>query len=290
MHGLIFVTWEKYLAQRFGASFLKTYREAIGETPARFPLASRLYDDATLSRGIETVSALTGLPADTLLREYGHYFIINGLTGYLCTAVLAEVHCASQLLTAMHDVHARLRQTHEGVTPPLFTYEASAHAHEVHLIYDSERRLCSLLWGAIEGAAERYREQVQIVERSCMKQGARVCRIEAQFSGVGAFALQKTREQHAREEQQQALRRLVLASLPGFGTAEGATIGDLQDVFQRRENVEAHQLRPAVLLEALQQLQFAGLVKSSANQPGDDLVHRRYWRFRHFRMETPPVE
>lgn len=156
------------------------------------------------------MSTLTGLPADTLLLEYGRYFIINGLTGHLCTAVLAEVHCASQLLAAMHDVHARLRQTREGVTPPLFTYEASAHAHEVRLIYDSERRLCSLLWGAIEGAAERYGEQVQIVERSCMKQGAQLCRIEAQFSGsaVDGFPLQKTREQHAHEEQQQALRRL----------------------------------------------------------------------------------
>jgi hypothetical protein len=118
-----------------------------------------------------------------------------------------------------------------------------------------------------------------------MKRGAQVCRIEARFSGPAydAPATRKIPEQVAREEQQQELRRLVLASLPGYGTTDGATLGDLQELLRRRGYTDTHQTRPAVLLEAIQQLQFAGLVKSSANQPGDDLTHRRYWRFRHFR-------
>jgi hypothetical protein len=32
MHGLIFVTWEKYLAERFGQALLHTYRSSIQET------------------------------------------------------------------------------------------------------------------------------------------------------------------------------------------------------------------------------------------------------------------
>jgi hypothetical protein len=51
MHGLIFVTWEKYLTERFGQARLNTYRNAIGESAASAPLASRLYDDATLLAG-----------------------------------------------------------------------------------------------------------------------------------------------------------------------------------------------------------------------------------------------
>ncbi len=285
MHGLIFVTWEKYLTERFGNSLLSAYREEIGETPTGAPLASRLYDDTTLLAGLEAASKLTGMATKTLLREYGRYFIINGLTSHLCTYVLSEVHSGSQLLGAMREVHARLRQTHEGVTPPLFHYEASAHPREVRLVYDSQRKLCSVLLGAIEGAAERYGEQVHIIEHSCMKRGARVCRIEARFSGpvYAAPAVRKIPEQVARQEQQQELRRLVLVSLPGYGTTDGAALGDLQELLRRRGYTDAHQTRPAVLLEAIQQLQFAGLVKSSANQPGDDLTHRRYWRFRHFR-------
>jgi predicted hydrocarbon binding protein len=236
MHGLIFVTWEKYVTERFGKDLLDTYRQHIGETPTSAPLASRLYDDATLLAGVGAASRLTGLPADTLLQEYGRYFIINGLTSHLCTYVLTEVPTASELLRAMREVHARLRQTQDGVTPPLFQYEVARHPNEVRLIYDSERKLCSVLWGAIEGAAERYGEQVSITERTCMKRGDPVCRIEAQFSGPGtsepAYVL--IPEQITRREQQQHLRGQVLAALPGFGTAEGLTLSDLQQLLMRR--------------------------------------------------------
>ena len=97
MHGLIFVTWEKYLTERFGHGFLSTYRGAIGEAIANAPLASKLYDDATLLAGVGAASQLSGLSAERLLREYGHYFIINGLTGHLCTYVLSQVHSGRDL-------------------------------------------------------------------------------------------------------------------------------------------------------------------------------------------------
>ena len=35
MHGLIFVTWEKYLTDRFGPQLLNAYRLEIGETGPR---------------------------------------------------------------------------------------------------------------------------------------------------------------------------------------------------------------------------------------------------------------
>src|SRR5205814_10695639 len=69
MHGLIFVTWEKYLSERFDSSLLNTYRKAIGETPATAPLVSRVYDDATLLAGVGVACQLTHLPADTRSEE-----------------------------------------------------------------------------------------------------------------------------------------------------------------------------------------------------------------------------
>lgn len=118
MHGLIFVTWEKYLTERFGQEMLAAYRHEIGETPANSPLASRLYNDEAMLAGEEAASILTKLPVDALLREYGRYFIINGLTSHLCTYVLSGVRSASELLRMMRNVHARLRQTQEGANQP----------------------------------------------------------------------------------------------------------------------------------------------------------------------------
>lgn len=274
MHGLIFVTWEKYLAEQFGSSLLHEYRAAIGETPATSPLASRVYDDATLLAGVGAACKLTRLPADTLLREYGRYFILNGLTHHLCSYLLTQVHSGRDLLLVMRDAHAQMRRTPDAITPPLFGYEAiSYRPNAFALLYDSPRKLCAVLLGAIEGAAERYGEQVQIVEHTCMKQGAAVCRFEVLFFG-GSLQSMETSEQWVHRNTRQQLDNLVLEALPG---TNGVTLTELQVKLSLRQ-VSPSWLRPSLLLVALQHLQHAGLVATTASQDGDDLTKRRYWR------------
>jgi len=277
MHGLIFVTWEKYLRDRFGDGLLNQYRATLGETAAGSPLVSRLYDDATLLAGVDAAHKLTHMSADTLLWEYGRYFILNGLTSHLCAYLLTQVRSGFDLLLAMRDAHAQMRRVPGGLTPPLFTYEPiSTSPREMALIYDSPRHLCAVLWGAIEGSAERYGERVQILERSCMKHRAPICRFELRFSSPVSQPLNRldTPEQIAHHRDQQQLANLVLSVLPGY---DGVMLTELRDLLQPWQ-LRPNQLRPRSLLEAVQHLQHAGLVASTANQPGDDLAHRRYWR------------
>ncbi len=279
MHGLIFVTWEKYLSERFGNALLQKYRKVIGETAATSPLTSRVYDDATLLAGVGVASQLTRMSADSLLWEYGRYFMINGLTSHLCAYLLTQVRSGRELLLAMHDAHAQMRRTPDGITPPLFAYELiSSDLPEMTLIYDSPRKLCAVLWGAIEGAAERYGEQVQIIERTCMKRGAPMCRFELRFSAsaFGQPTLLETPEQIARRNAQRQLDKLVLSVLPNYNY-NGVTLIELQGILQHYQ-VDLIQLRPSILLEALRHLQHAGLVASTANHLRDDLARRRYWR------------
>jgi len=277
MHGLIFVTWEKYIAERFGEALLRDYREAIGETAATSPLASRTYSDEFLLAGVGVACKLTGLPLDTLLWEYGRYFMLNGLTSHLCAYLLTKVNDGRELLLMMRKAHAQMRRLPDGLTPPLFEYQAiSSSPHDLALIYDSPRHLCALLWGAIEGAAQRYGQRVQVVEVSCMKHSAPVCRFELHFSKPTSKPLEalETPEQIAKRANQQQMANLVLSVLP---SEYGLTLVELQEHLRVWE-VNQQQIRPAVLLEALHHLQHAGLVSSTANQPGDTLANRRYWR------------
>jgi len=277
MHGLIFVTWEKYLSERFGEVLFKEYRMAIGETAATSPLASRTYSDDVLLEGVKLACELTAMPQDTLLWEYGRYFMLNGLTSHLCAYLLTRVNNGRDLLLLMRDAHAQMRRLPDGLTPPLFEYQVtSSLQEELSLIYDSPRRLCTLLWGAIEGSAQRYSQRVQVVETSCMKKGAPVCRFELRFSGPACEAeeILETPEQIAKRANQQQLANLVLSVLP---SDYGLTMIDLQEHL-RLWGVKTQQLRPALLLEALRHLQHAGLVSSTANQPDDNLMNRRYWR------------
>ena len=276
MHGLIFVTWEKFLSDRFGSPFLNEYRAAIGETPSTSPLASYVYDDTTLFAWVGAACKLSRQPVDTLLREYGRYFMLNGLTSHLCAYLLTQVQSGRDLLLAMRDAHAQMRRTSDAINPPLFAYESiSTNPNEMALIYDSPRQLCSVLFGAIEGAAERYGEQVSIVERSCMKRGAAVCRFEVRFFAVSSQSQRgETPEQMARRHSQQQLANLVLSTLPD---QDGVTLAELQGLLQSWQ-IDPQFLRPSVLLKALRHLQHAGLAATTANQPGDALSHRRYWR------------
>jgi len=276
MQGLIFVTWEKYLSERFSGSVLKEYRDKLGKALPTVLLASRVYDDNILLTGVATASQITSVPVEMLLREFGRYFITNGLTRHLCAYILTQVHSGRELLLAMHDAHEQMSRLPDGLTPPLFQYTArNQKPGELTLIYDSPRKLCSVLMGAIEGAAERYGEQVRIVERTCMKRGNSACRFEIRFS-ASSTELLETPEQSERQQAKQHFAHYILSLLPDNG-GRGVTLAELQKRLALR-GMQLERIRPALLLEALRHLHYAGLVATTANHMGDDLMHRRYWR------------
>jgi hypothetical protein len=274
MHGLIFVTWEKYLSERFSGSLLKQYQEAIGRTPSTAPLASRVYDDDLLLSAVTTMHHISRLPVETLLQEFGHYFIVNGLTRHLCAYILTQVHGARELLLAMHDAHQQMSRLPDGLTPPLFKYAAyPGKIDELTLIYDSPRKLCSVLVGAIEGAAERYGEQVVIYERTCMRRGDLICTVDMRFSPAATKPLE-TPEQVERQQTKLQFAQVILSHLPYDG---GVTLAELQKTLALK-GIKEKWIRPALLLEALHHLHHAGLVATTANHIGDDFARRRYWR------------
>lgn len=277
MHGLLFVTWERYVAERFGLPIFQVYRDSIGETTETAPLANRVYSDETFVAGVQTLCGLTGTDPNAIFHEYGRYFIINGLTSTLCAYFLQRVHSGRELLLAMREGHAQMRRMPDGLTPPLFNYEISTTRTEnLVLLYDSPRKLCSVLLGAIEGAGERYGERANISERSCMRYGAPICRFEISFQPLSTLQQESMEDEefHIHQQEKQLLAEAVLLQLP---YQKGSSLAELQ---MRLEKVAAHpeHLRPHLVLEALSHLQYAGLVASTANQPEDTLATRLYWR------------
>jgi predicted hydrocarbon binding protein len=274
MHGLIFVTWEKYLSERFPDTVFQTYRHALGETPETAPLASRVYSDEMLLAGVTEASRITKVSADMLLREFGRYFLLNGLTRHLCAYLLTRVNNARDLLLTMHDAHEQMSRLPDGLTPPLFQYRIQpSNPHSLIILYDSPRKLCSVLHGAIEGAAERYGDQVYIVEQTCMKRGDKFCRFKVHFV-PSPSKLVRSPEQRRQQQTKREFASFVLEFLP---EQEGVTLAQLQErLIAAGETKDT--VRPALLIVALYHLHHAGLVATSANQPGDQFNSRRYWR------------
>lgn len=274
MHGLAFVTWEKYLQDRFEGSVLSKYREQMGLTTVNSHLAVRTYPDEHFLKGIATAHEITGIATDTLLQEYGYYFISNGLTRHRCTYLLSQSHNARDLLLAMHDAHEQMAQLPDGLTPPLFEYRFHQHdADTMAVIYDSKRKICPLLRGALHGAAAYYGQQAEVSETTCMRRGDRVCTFWVKFSGTSVAEVE-TPEMQEHHRAQQLYADQIFALLP---TQHGLTLAEVQTQIIRL-GADKQQSRPAVILQALTQLHHAGLVASSANEPGDEFSQRRYWR------------
>jgi hypothetical protein len=273
VHGLVFVTWERYLAERFQGGIINRYRAALDGIAPTPLLADRVYDDAALLAAVKAASNITHVPADTLLREYGYYFITNALTRHRCAYLLSQTHNGLELLLAMHDAHEQMGRLPDGLTPPLFKYRRSPHDPETLIVvYDSPRQICSVLWGAIEGAAAYYGETAQVTELRCMKRGYAVCEFAVTFFAASEGS--NVPQQNEQNQVQQQFADLILSMLP---KEEGMTLGELQEALRLR-GINQRQQRPALILQALLHLHYAGLVASTANRPGDDFMHRRYWR------------
>ncbi len=277
MHGLLFVTWERYVTERFGHPIFEVYRESMGETTEITPLANRVYSDETFVARVRSLCELIGADPNTIFREYGRYFIINGLTSHLCAYFLMRVHSARELLLAMREGHAQMRRMPDGLTPPLFNYEISkTHTQNLVLLYDSPRKLCPVLLGAIEGAGERYGEKANVSERSCMRYGAPVCRFEISFQPLNTpqQESEEGEEFYIHQQEKYLLAESVLLQLP---YQKGGTLAELQMRLEKADT-DPEQLRPHLILEALRHLQYAGLVASTANHPRDTPAARLYWR------------
>lgn len=273
MHGLIFVTWEKYLLERFQWEMVEEYRQQLGLTITNAPLAIRTYPDELLLAGVGVAHTITGVPVDTLLKEYGHYFMVNSLTRHRCAYLLNQAHNGRDLLLAMRDGHEQMQQLPDGLTPPLFEYRIHPHNPQtMMLIYDSPRKLCPLLNGAIEGSAAYYGEQVNVTEQTCMRQGDQACKFLITFF-KGQQGHKDTLEVQTHRKEQQLFADQIRHILP---TQHGLTLSEIQETL-RRHGASQRELRPALILQALTQLHHAGLVASSANETGDEFTHRRYW-------------
>lgn len=289
MKGIIFVVWEKYLNERFGSKFLELYRQSLGEGTDNLPIIGRTYPDETLVRGLGLANKMSHLSEDRLLFEYGRYFILNELVEYLCGDLLAQAQNGYDLLLLMRDAHAQMRRPSDGTMPPLFSYDVLSQDHNhIILSYDSQRQLCSLLEGAIHGAAERFGEKAHTQELMCMKRGAPVCRMEIRFTG-NPRAKRVTPEIIEREKRRlsrQRLANLLLQVLPR--NAQNAM--DLNGIklaldqhqgpyFPETYKTQRHpgQLHISQVYTSLTKLHQLGLVASTINSNDDTLLNRRYW-------------
>jgi hypothetical protein len=287
MHGIVFVSWDRFLRNQFGDVFFQRYRDEMKHKGHNISLINQTYPDEHLVQALSYVSQQQNTSIDAILRSFGQYYIMNELTGFVCAALLEKVKSAKELLLIMADAHWQLKQascemrTSYLISPPVFRYEhIYGHPDQLIVVYQGPRQLCPLLQGAIEGAGMRYHEKVNIVHdpHECMRHGGRICRLSIQFEPFKNAVTQEGSTLSERVRSQEDIRRLVLQALPH--DVQGAiTLDQLPEAirYHAPNGKKIPALRTCQLDVALRQLMAIGLVAST-----NTFSHCRYWRVASF--------
>lgn len=172
MWGVFFTVFQEYSTQKLGVKRWEEFRDKVGLPNFVVPLVD--YPDQALTSLIQETARASGRMDYDVEQEFGRFMVpeLVKLYAYYFTRYSGT----REFLLGMDEVHQQTERLQKGTAPPRFEYETPTPGTLV-VRYRSERRLCSLLMGLMEGVADYYHEPVRLQSLACMKNGAPACRI-----------------------------------------------------------------------------------------------------------------
>ena len=178
MHGIIFASFRDYVADTLGRDaamdvFANGYQFSVGES----------YPDEQLIELVQRASDRSAQPVDELVRGFG-VFTASRTFPRLYPAFYTVAGSTRPFLLTIEDrIHELVRATIPNARPPQLHVTPTDGG--VRIVYTSERRLCTLLCGLVEGTALHFGEQAQLDEVECARHGAPSCVFEVALPGRG---------------------------------------------------------------------------------------------------------
>ena len=181
MKGIIFNLVEDAVAEQHGAATWDALLDRAGVAGGYTSLGN--YPDTELHALVRAGSELLGVPPEELLRILGHSATL-GLAERYPHFFTPHEHTREFLLTLNDVIHPEVRKLHAEARPPDFWFETPDAGLVVH--YRSERRLCSLAEGMMQGAATYFGETISCRHDACMHHGAAHCTMTCTFDRTPA--------------------------------------------------------------------------------------------------------
>jgi hypothetical protein len=181
MKGVIFNIFEEFVTANWGAETYEDILDLCPQTAGMHFVGPRTYPDeylvAMLGKACETLS----VTPDVALRSFGG-FAFGALVGRY-PVFLEGVDHPRQLLLALNDIiHVEVKKLMEGAVPPTLRYEVDeSDDTRLTIHYQSERGLCHLMEGLIDGAAEHFGVPIEHEQVSCKHNGAECCIFAVRF-------------------------------------------------------------------------------------------------------------
>lgn len=178
MRGVIFTVLCDMLEEQYGLGF-------VNEVIAEAELPSGGVYTAGGNYAPEEVDVIVALlerklevPKEFILRRYGEY-----LLGALSTdfPMFFKVDSLKEFLLGVDGyIHVEVVKLYPDSALPSFDYQDHGD-NTLTMVYRSDRKMCHLAEGLIEGAARYFKEDCSLVQSTCMHRGDDCCTFDMVF-------------------------------------------------------------------------------------------------------------
>ncbi|HUQ14827.1 MAG TPA: heme NO-binding domain-containing protein [Gemmatimonadales bacterium] len=179
MHGIVHAELQKFVIARHGRPVWQELLKGAGLGSKNY-LTSQQYPDADIAALVTQAATMTGKPASELLEDFGE-FMVPDLMNMYRPLLKPEWRTLDLLEHTEGTIHSVVRLRNPGAAPPQLRFRRVDPA-EVHLSYNSNRKMCAVARGIIRGVAKHFGESVTIVESACMHRGAPSCEISIRLA------------------------------------------------------------------------------------------------------------
>lgn len=181
MKGIVFNILQKMVCETSGMEAWETLLERTNTVTKQGAfLGPQTYPDGDLMALVGTASQMLGTPPDELVRAFGRYMFPH-LIALHPDFIKPHMTAKDFLASVDRVIHVEVRKLHSGTVLPRFSYEDPA-PDRLIMIYESERKLCDLTVGLIQGVSAHFHERIDIDEERCVKRGDGACRFHLTFA------------------------------------------------------------------------------------------------------------
>ena len=182
MKGVIFKHFEDFVGESYGCEL---FEEVLDETELQTRTAfvgPETYPDEDLVALLNTTVGRLGIEPKDALYAFGQ-FLFPRLATPFPAFVDGAADLKSFLLTLEGVIHVEVRKLFPGAVTPSFDYEDPG-AGRLIIRYTSERKLCPLFRGLLEGAAAHFGEEITYEEHECLLLGDDLCCFDISFAAA----------------------------------------------------------------------------------------------------------
>jgi len=179
MKGVIFNLLEEFITETWGYDKYEEILERCHGAVRKAYVGPGTYKDEELYAIAGTAAEILGVALPDALRAFGK-FAFAGLVKRYPMFVQGYSHPREFLLSVDKVIHVEVRKLMRDANPPRFSYADRA-AGGLKIEYHSQRKLCPLMEGLLDGAADYFRVPIRHRQERCLLQGADCCEFHLEF-------------------------------------------------------------------------------------------------------------